>query len=172
VQPCLQSFILLNYGKFAIVYFIRLHLLEIIFSSVFPIPCLSFSFLLLFSSVYEVYSICVNTSRYTTLEQAYVECQCNHSLKIRVQQTIHIFFIYLFIYLLQIYNLFYNRAISKYVIRKHLCGAIIQWWFSYVYCTLCCACVYSSSSLWSFKSEGHCRFSLRLTFNGLLNSVT
>jgi hypothetical protein len=31
---------------------------------------------------------------------------------------------------------------------------------------------YSSSSLWSFKSEGHCRFSLRLTFNRLLNSVT
>jgi hypothetical protein len=29
-----------------------------------------------------------------------------------------------------------NWAISKYVIRKHLCGAIIQWWFSYVYCTL------------------------------------
>jgi hypothetical protein len=29
-----------------------------------------------------------------------------------------------------------NWAISKYVIRKHLCGAIIKWWFSYVYCTL------------------------------------
>jgi hypothetical protein len=29
-----------------------------------------------------------------------------------------------------------NWAISKYVIRKHLCGAIIQRWFSYVYCTL------------------------------------
>jgi hypothetical protein len=26
----------------------------------------------------------------------------------------------------QIYNLLYNGAISKYVIRKHLCGAIIQ----------------------------------------------
>jgi hypothetical protein len=65
-----------------------------------------------------------------------------------------------------------NGVISKYVIRKHLCRAIIQWWFSYVYCTLCWECVYSSSSLWSFKSEGHCRFSLRLTFNGLLNSVT
>jgi hypothetical protein len=26
----------------------------------------------------------------------------------------------------------------------------------------------SSPSLWSFKSEGHCRFSPRLTFNGLL----
>jgi hypothetical protein len=25
-----------------------------------------------------------------------------------------------------------NWAISKYVIRKHLCGAIIQWWFSNV----------------------------------------
>jgi hypothetical protein len=65
-----------------------------------------------------------------------------------------------------------NGAISKYVIRKHLCEAIIQWWFSYIYYTLCCACVYSSSSLWSLKSEGHCRFSLRLTFNGFLNSVT
>jgi hypothetical protein len=65
-----------------------------------------------------------------------------------------------------------NGAISKYVIRKHLCGAIIQWWFSYIYCAICCACVYSSSSLWSFKPEGHCRLSLRLTFNGLPNSVT
>jgi hypothetical protein len=65
-----------------------------------------------------------------------------------------------------------NWAISKYVIRKHLCGAIIQWWCCYVYCTFCCVCVYSSSSLWPFKSEGHCRFSLRLTFIGFLNSVT
>jgi hypothetical protein len=31
-----------------------------------------------------------------------------------------------------------NWAIIKYVIRKHLCGAIIQWWCSYVYCTFCC----------------------------------
>jgi hypothetical protein len=31
---------------------------------------------------------------------------------------------------------------------------------------------YSSSFLWPFKSEGHCRFSLRVTFNGFLNSVT
>jgi hypothetical protein len=61
-----------------------------------------------------------------------------------------------------------NGAISKYVVRKHLCGAIIQWWFSYIYCALCCVCFYSSSSLWSFKSEGHCRFNLRLTFNGLI----
>jgi hypothetical protein len=53
-----------------------------------------------------------------------------------------------------------------------LCGAIIQWWFSYICCALCCACLYSSPSLWSFKSEGRCRFSLRLTFNGFLNSVT
>jgi hypothetical protein len=31
-----------------------------------------------------------------------------------------------------------NGAISKYVIRKHLCGAIIQWWFSYIFsCILC-----------------------------------
>jgi hypothetical protein len=65
-----------------------------------------------------------------------------------------------------------NGTISKYVVRKHLCGAIIQWWVSYIYCALCCVCLYSSSSLWSFKSEGHCRFSLRLTFNGLLHSVT
>jgi hypothetical protein len=33
----------------------------------------------------------------------------------------------------QIYNLLYNGAISKYVVRKHLCGAIIQWWFSFIY---------------------------------------
>jgi hypothetical protein len=46
-----------------------------------------------------------------------------------------------------------NWAISKYVIRKHLCGALIQWWFSYVYCMLCCACVYSSSSLWSLSQR-------------------
>jgi hypothetical protein len=26
-----------------------------------------------------------------------------------------------------IYSLLYNGAISKYVVRKHLCGAIIQW---------------------------------------------
>jgi hypothetical protein len=26
-----------------------------------------------------------------------------------------------------------NGAISKYVVRKHLCVAIIQWWFSYIY---------------------------------------
>jgi hypothetical protein len=32
-----------------------------------------------------------------------------------------------------------NGAISKYVVRKHLCGAIIQWWFSYIYRALCCA---------------------------------
>jgi hypothetical protein len=42
----------------------------------------------------------------------------------------------------------------------------------FMYCALCCACLYSSSSLWPLKSEGNCRFSLRLTFNGLLNSVT
>jgi hypothetical protein len=66
-----------------------------------------------------------------------------------------------------------NGAIIKYVIRKHLCGAIIQWGFSYtVYCALCCSCLYSSSSLWSFRSEGHCHFGLRLTFSGLLNSIT
>jgi hypothetical protein len=41
----------------------------------------------------------------------------------------------------------YIGAISKYVIRKHLCGVIIQWWFSYIYCALCCAFVYSASSL-------------------------
>jgi hypothetical protein len=78
------------------------------------------------------------------------------------------------LYFSQIYSLLYNGAISKYVVRKHLCGAIIQWRFSYIYacCALCCACLYSSSSLWSFKSEGHCRFSMLLTFNGLLNSVT
>jgi hypothetical protein len=29
-------------------------------------------------------------------------------------------------YFSQIYNLLYNGAISKYVVRKHLCGAIIQ----------------------------------------------
>jgi hypothetical protein len=50
----------------------------------------------------------------------------------------------------QIYNLLYNGAISKYVVRKHLCGSIIQWWFSYLYCALCCACLYSSSSLWTY----------------------
>jgi hypothetical protein len=44
-----------------------------------------------------------------------------------------------FYYLSQIYDLLYNGAISKYVVRKHLCGAIIQWWFSYVYRALCCA---------------------------------
>jgi hypothetical protein len=75
--------------------------------------------------------------------------------------------IYILFYFSQIYNLLYNGAISKYVIRKHLCGAIIQWWFSYIYSALCCACLYSSASLWSCKSEGHCSFSLRLTFNGL-----
>jgi hypothetical protein len=31
-----------------------------------------------------------------------------------------------FFFFSQIYNLLYNRAISKYVVRKHLCGAIIQ----------------------------------------------
>jgi hypothetical protein len=31
-----------------------------------------------------------------------------------------------FFYLSQIYNLLYNGAISKYVVREHLCGAIIQ----------------------------------------------
>jgi hypothetical protein len=31
-----------------------------------------------------------------------------------------------FFYFTQIYNLLYNGAISKYVVRKHLCGAIIQ----------------------------------------------
>jgi hypothetical protein len=31
-----------------------------------------------------------------------------------------------FFYFSQIYNLLYNGAISKYVMRKHLCGAIIQ----------------------------------------------
>jgi hypothetical protein len=36
---------------------------------------------------------------------------------------VHLFFIF---YFLQIYNLLYNGAISKYVVRKHLCGAIIQ----------------------------------------------
>jgi hypothetical protein len=51
----------------------------------------------------------------------------------------------------QIYNLLYNGAISKYVKRKHLSGEIIQWWFSYIYCALCCACLYSSFSFWSFK---------------------
>jgi hypothetical protein len=31
-----------------------------------------------------------------------------------------------------------NGAISKYVVRTHLCEVIIQWWFSYVYYALCC----------------------------------
>jgi hypothetical protein len=31
---------------------------------------------------------------------------------------------------------------------------------------------YSSSSLSTMRSEGHCRLSLRLTCSGLLNSVT
>jgi hypothetical protein len=53
----------------------------------------------------------------------------------------------------QILNLLHNGAISKYVVMKHLCGAIIQWWFSYIYCALCCACLYSSSSLWSSNLE-------------------
>jgi hypothetical protein len=78
-------------------------------------------------------------------------------------------------YIKQIFFYFsqiYIGAISKYVVRKHLVGVIIQWWFFYIYCALYCVCLYSSSSLWSFKSEGHCRFSLHLTFNGLLNSVT
>jgi hypothetical protein len=65
-----------------------------------------------------------------------------------------------------------NGAISKYFVRELLCRAIIQWWFSYIYCALYCVYLNSSSCLWSFKSEGHCRFSLRLTFNGLLYSVT
>jgi hypothetical protein len=52
-------------------------------------------------------------------------------------------------YFSQIYSLLYNGAISKYVVRKHLSGAIIQWWFSYIYCALCCACLYSFPSLWS-----------------------
>jgi hypothetical protein len=67
-----------------------------------------------------------------------------------------IYYLQGFFYFSQIYNLLYKWSISKYVVRKHLCGAIIQWWFSYIYRTLCCACLYSSSSLWSFKSEGHC----------------
>jgi hypothetical protein len=92
--------------------------------------------------------------------------------KIRVLTQASLDDVCIFFYFSQIYNLLYNGAISKYVVRKHLSGAIIQWWFSYIYCALCCACVYSSPSLWSFKSEGLCRFSLRLTFNGLLNSVT
>jgi hypothetical protein len=33
---------------------------------------------------------------------------------------------FIFFYFSQIYNLLYNGAISKYVGRKHLCGAIIQ----------------------------------------------
>jgi hypothetical protein len=45
-----------------------------------------------------------------------------------------------------------NGAISKYVVSKHSCGPIIQCWFSYMCCALCCACLHSSSSLWSFKS--------------------
>jgi hypothetical protein len=98
--------------------------------------------------------------------------------------------------------------IILYMLCIMLCGAIIQWWFSYIYAiiqwwffyiyralccaerssnddspiytrssnddspALCCACLYSSSSLWSSKSEAHCRCSLRLTFNRLLHSVT
>jgi hypothetical protein len=34
------------------------------------------------------------------------------------------------------------------------------------------ASIFPPLSLWSFKSEGHRRFSLLLTFSGLLNSVT
>jgi hypothetical protein len=37
----------------------------------------------------------------------------------------HYLYFFLF-YFSQIYNLLYNGAISKYVVRKHLCGAIIQ----------------------------------------------
>jgi hypothetical protein len=33
--------------------------------------------------------------------------------------------VYIFFNFSQIYNLLYNGAISKYVVRKHLCGAII-----------------------------------------------
>jgi hypothetical protein len=46
---------------------------------------------------------------------------------------------FLFSYFSQIYNPLYNGAISKYVVRKDLCGVIIQWWFSYMYLALCCA---------------------------------
>jgi hypothetical protein len=31
-----------------------------------------------------------------------------------------------FLYYVQIYNLLFNGAISKHVVRKHFCGAIIQ----------------------------------------------
>jgi hypothetical protein len=42
------------------------------------------------------------------------------SFRFLFQTVIHFF------YSLQIYNPLYNRAISKYVIRKHLCGVIIR----------------------------------------------
>jgi hypothetical protein len=38
----------------------------------------------------------------------------------------HVLYDTSFVYFLQIYNLLYNGAISKYVVSKHLCGAIIQ----------------------------------------------
>jgi hypothetical protein len=178
-----------------------------------------FSDILSLSSSWLTFSVLfLNKSSWSLLESV-------QSFKIRVY--IYRTFLYsiwrlftrtLFFCFSQIYNLLYNGTISKYVVRKHLCGAIIQWWFSYIYSALCCACLYrriiiiqwwfsyiysalccaclyrriiiiqwwfsyiysalccaclySSSSLWSFKSEGHCRFSLRLTFNGLLNTVT
>jgi hypothetical protein len=122
-------------------------------------------------------------SRVTVFYAVFLPKECFYwrilsEIAVGLLQTISnlvLYFIFLFISCkFTIYST--NWAISKCVIRKHLCGAIIQWWFSYVrvYCTrtLCCACVYFSSSLWFFKSEGHCRFNLRLTFSGLLNSVT
>jgi hypothetical protein len=39
---------------------------------------------------------------------------------------LYVFLLYILFYSSQIYNLLYNGAISEYVVRKHLCGAIIQ----------------------------------------------
>jgi hypothetical protein len=70
-------------------------------------------------------------------------------------------------YFSQIYNLLYKLSNKQICYKETLVRSDHPMMILlYIYS------LYSSSSLWSFKSEGHCRFSLRLTFNGLLHSVT
>jgi hypothetical protein len=89
-----------------------------------------------------------------TPEMFEVHRRCPPMLKVRRGMVF-------FIYFSQIYNLL-MRSDHPMMILLYI----------YIYCALCCVCLYSSSSLWSFNSEGRCHFSLLLTFNGLLNSVT
>jgi hypothetical protein len=64
----------------------------------------------------------------------------------RLSGTVVTIYIYIYIYiffvvlLLHFYNLLYKLSNKQICYKETLvCGAIIQWWFSYVYCTLCCA---------------------------------